>query len=262
LREWTSTMFVLFGVSSATDAEVERGYDCLLACREFFAGLVEERRKRPRDDVIGHIVRTAGRELSPDEVVGLCITLVAGSYETTSYLITNSLHALLANPAELALLRERPELMEGAVEELMRFAGPALSVQRRALVDVELRGKTIRAKDVVYCMLHAANHDPEVFEHPERLNIQRAPGRQLGFGAGAHFCLGAWLSRLETRTALAAVIQRFPELRLSDFEPAWTNSLAIRGLPQLPLVTGRPSTFQGLSEVSEEIASVRVCSAG
>lgn len=262
LSHWTSSMFVLFGASAAKDSEVERAYDSLLDCREFFAELVDQRRRRPGDDVISHIARTAGPDLSADEVVGLCITLVAGSYETTSYLITNGIHALLTHPDELSALREQPGLMEGAVEELMRFVGPALSVQRRATVNVEMRGKRIREKDVVYCILHAANHDPEVFAEPECLDVRRTPCPQLGFGAGGHFCLGAWLSRLEARAAFSAVVQRFPELKLGDFEPEWTNSLAIRGLPRLPLVTGRPSAVRSLSGTLPTIASARARSAG
>jgi pimeloyl-[acyl-carrier protein] synthase len=239
LKQWTSSMFALFGAGAATGEEVFRAHASLLAASDYFGELIAARLARPGSDLISHIVQNAGPELCAEEVLGLVITLVAGAYETTSYLIANGLFALLTHPDQLDRLRQEPELIGPAVEELMRFVGPAFSVQRRALSDVELRGKLIRERAVVYCMLHAANHDPLVFDEPARLDVRRTPGRQLGFGVGGHFCLGAWLSRIETQLAIQAVVRRFPKLSLCDVTPEWNQNLAIRGLRRLRLGTGQ-----------------------
>jgi cytochrome P450 len=110
-------------------------------------------------------------ELSEDELTALSATLMIGAYETTTHLITNGVFALLSHPQQLELLRVRPELMDGTVEELFRYIGPALSIVRRAITDVKFGDHVIRANQNIFCMLHAANHDPTQFQDPERLDI-------------------------------------------------------------------------------------------
>jgi cytochrome P450 len=160
---------------------------------------------------------------------------MAGAYETTTYLISNGLLALLQHPDQLQRLRENPTLIDSAVEELLRYDGPALSVVRRVIEDTEIGGKCLRTGQKVYCMLHAGNRDPERFPEPDRLDIGRKDNRHLGLGQGIHFCLGAVLTRIETKIAINTIVQRLPDLRLDTHELTWVPNLAMRGLQALPV---------------------------
>jgi pimeloyl-[acyl-carrier protein] synthase len=240
LKRWSFNLFRLFGAGIASDEVIDVAYENLTECKAYFEGVIEERRSRPGDDLISRLVATRDRDqsLSEDELTGLCGTLMAGAYETTTHLITNGLFALMQHHDQLQLLREQPNLIDGAVEEFFRYIGPALSIVRRAKRDVELGGKTIREGENVFCMLHAANHDPTQFSHPERFDIQRPKSRHLGLGFGPHFCLGAALTRLETRLAIQKVLAQLPGLtldRATSTKPTWLPNLVIRGLEALHL---------------------------
>jgi cytochrome P450 len=236
LKRWTEDLFALLGAGKASDGVVRASADGIDACRAFIRQVVEARRAAPGDDLITEIVQNASDEFSEEEIVGLVITLIAGAYETTAHTIANGLFALLRYPEQLRRLREEPTLIESAVEEIFRFDGPALSVQRRAKQDLVIRGTPIRERDRIYCMLHAANHDPSVFTRPAALDITRSPCRHVGLGLGPHFCLGAWLTRLETQAAIVKTVQRFEHLRLAgDTAPEWVASFAMRGLKKLVL---------------------------
>ncbi|MBD1808522.1 cytochrome P450 [Microcoleus sp. FACHB-SPT15] len=237
LKRWSRDMFGLFGAGKATDEIVEATYQSLVACREYFEAQIAQRRKNPSNDLIGKLiaVEEQGSKLSEQELTGACITLMAGAYETTTYLISNGLLALLRHPAQLQKLRENPTLIDSAVEEFLRYEGPALSVVRRAIEDTFIGGRCLRSGQKIYCMLHAGNHDPARFPEPERLDIGRKDNRHLGLGLGIHFCLGAVLTRLETKIAINTIVQRLPELHLDTDELTWMPSLAMRGLQALPV---------------------------
>jgi pimeloyl-[acyl-carrier protein] synthase len=249
LKAWTADMFALLGAGVASADIVRAAYRSMRASRAYFADAVAARRRRPSGDLLSDVVRdadTAG--LDEEELIGLCVTLLAGAYETTAHLIGNGVFALLSHPGELARLRADPGLLENAVEELFRFDGPALSVVRRARVDVPLGDAVIRAGQNVYCMLAAANRDPDRFPEPDRLDLGRSDVRHLGLGLGIHFCLGAALSRIEAVEVLRAVTQ-LDELRidrdaLGGGVPTFSANLAIRGLHTLPLLF-RPDRRRG-----------------
>jgi cytochrome P450 len=240
LKAWTADMFALLGAGVASADIVRAAYRSMRASREYFAAAVAERRRRPSGDLLGDVVRDADAAgLDEEELIGLCVTLLAGAYETTAHLIGNGVFALLTHPHELARLRADPGLLDNAVEELFRFDGPALSVVRRARIDVPLGDAVIRAGQNVYCMLAAANRDPERFPDPDRLDVGRGDVRHLGLGLGIHFCLGAALSRIEAVEVLRAVT-RLDDLRidrdaLAGGVPTFAANLAIRGLHRLPL---------------------------
>src|SRR5205823_9037022 len=147
--------------------------------------------------------------------------------------------ALLRNPDELELLQTRPDLIPGAVEELLRYYSPVRMTVRTALADTTLDGESVRAGDQVFVMLDAANHDPAVFESPDTLNVTRDAHRHVTFGAGAHHCLGAALARAEAQIALAA-LTALPELELAIDEPAWRPLVTFHALQSLP-VACRPA---------------------
>lgn len=180
-----------------------------------------------------------GGRLSTAEMESMLMLLLIAGHETTVNLIGNGTLALLRHPDQLELLRSRPELMPGAVEELLRYEGPVeLGTFRFASEDVELRGVTIPARSVVSVVLRSADLDSDRFVAAERLDITRADNHHLAFGHGIHFCLGAPLARMEGRVAIGALLDRFPNLRLGcrleDLE--WRPSPILRGLKDLPVL--------------------------
>jgi cytochrome P450 len=155
-------------------------------------------------------------------------------HETTANLIGNGLAALLAHPDDLVRLRADPELDRSAVDELMRRNGPIQMAERITLDDVEIAGRVIPKGRIVVLCLAAANRDPAVFADPDALELGRNPNPHVGFGAGAHFCVGAPLARIEARIALRGLLDRFPDLRTTG-RMRWRPSFTIRGLQRLDL---------------------------
>jgi cytochrome P450 len=164
----------------------------------------------------------------------ILLLFVAG-HETTVNLIGNGLLALLRHPAELRRLREHPALIESAVEELLRYDGPAQRTGRMTNTAVVIGGTAIPEGALVLGMIGAANRDPAVFPDPDRLDVGRADNRHLGFGWGIHFCLGASLARLETQAAIGTVVRRLPKLALATPDVQWRGVSVLRGLTALPV---------------------------
>jgi len=184
----------------------------------FVSGLVEKKRANPGDDILSALIEAeeAGERLSHDELVGMVFLLIVAGFETTVHLITNAVVTLLEHPDQLERLRAEPQLMDTAVEEIVRHRGPVHGTKLNyAVEDLTLCGEEIKRGTPVVPLLGAANHDPEAFEKPETFDIARDPNRHLGFGFGAHYCLGAQLARLETSIALRNLLERNPNLRLA-----------------------------------------------
>lgn len=205
-----------------------------------FRKLIRERREQPRDDLLTALVQAEaqGDRLNEEELVSMVFLLLMAGHETTVNLIGLGTLALLQNPGELQKLRERPELIDSAIEELLRYTSPVEQpAPRFAREDVELGGQLIRRGEMVVPVVAAANRDETVFPHPDTLDITRHPNRHVAFGMGVHYCLGAPLARLEGRIALLTLVQRFPRLRLAV--PAeqlpWRTSVSLRGLKALPV---------------------------
>ncbi|WP_049570343.1 cytochrome P450 family protein [Nonomuraea sp. SBT364] len=196
-----------------------------------------ERRARPGDDLLSRLVSSP--DISPIELISSVFQLLLAGDETTVNLIGNAVLELLRHPGQLRRLRARPELIDSAVEEALRFNGPVgHSRMLYALTDVEIGGVPIPCGDIVVPVLLAANRDPAVFDRPDDFDIGRAPNRHLGFGHGGHFCLGATLARLQARAAVGALVRRFPGLTLAA-DPArleWTPDLFLHGVRRLPVL--------------------------
>lgn len=235
-RDWVGAWM------SVTALTPEQRGEYIAQLAGYLAGLAAQRRQNPADDLLGALVIASdeGDRLTEDEVVQLTLVILAAGYESTASQIVNFTYALLTHPDQLALLRSRPGLMPGAVEELMRWT-PLLAaadvLPRYALEDVELSGGTVRAGEPVLLAKHAANRDRRRYEDPDRLDITRDAQGQLGFGHGAHHCLGAPLARMDVQTALAALLERFPDLRLAvpPAELEWKSGMAVRGPVALPI---------------------------
>ena len=209
----------------------------LLEMGAYFHQLVEARRGSEGDDLVRRLLgaRYGDDRLSELEVVAMCTALVFGGHETTVNLIGNGLLALLRDPAALACVRDAPEVIDTAVEELLRFDSPAQLISRTARTDFAWHGREIKAGDAVVALLGSANRDPEVFAAPDRLDVTRAPNPHVAFGAGTHFCPGALLTRIEARAAIPALLRRFPCLRLGSTPPTWRPTAVLRGLAHLPV---------------------------
>ena len=172
-----------------------------------------------------------------DGVLGFVSFLLVAGSETTRSAIAIGLHHLLENPDQLERLRAEPSLITSATEEILRVSAPARAMQRTVTADTELGDKQLRAGDRVVIVHWAANHDPAVFEDPERFVIDRAPNDHVSFGFGSHYCLGANVARMEVATVVGRLVERLPDLALDpDDAPVRTRSPIVNGMIRLPVI--------------------------
>jgi pimeloyl-[acyl-carrier protein] synthase len=213
------------------EAAIDRGERELGA---YLKDLLDQRRKTPADDLLSALVAVEadGDRISPQEVIDLARLLLVAGHETTVNLIGNGLLALLRAPDQLALLRSSPELLGGAVDEMLRFDSPVQFSQRVAMEDLDLMGHTVRKGDEIMLILGAANRDPAAFADPNRLDVRRDARRHVAFGGGIHHCLGAALARLEGVLAFKALLDAFPTMELAA-PPIRRPTLTLRGLEML-----------------------------
>ncbi|MBT2448878.1 cytochrome P450 [Streptomyces sp. ISL-43] len=208
----------------------------------YLAELIEAKAKDPGEDLLSALIRTRdedGDSLSSDEVVGMAFLLLVAGHETTVNLISNGVRALLAHPEQLAALRgDFDGLLDGAVEEMLRYDGPVQhSTYRYAREALDLGGATIPAGATVLVSLAGADRDPVRFPEPDAFDIRRAPQGHLAFGHGLHFCIGAPLARMEGRIAIRSLLERFPDLAEDPAAgpPPWLTGSLMRGVSRLPL---------------------------
>jgi len=236
LRDWSDVLVTLLDGSlrDANLGESMRVADELGAYLEEWAAA---RRRAPQDDLLSALVaaRDEREALDDDELVSTVGLLLAAGHETTANLIGNGVVALLRHPETRAGLRARPELLPTAVEELLRFDPPVQLTSRLATQDLEIAGVRIPQGAELELHLASANRDPEVFPHPDALDLARGDNRHLSFGHGHHFCLGAALARLEGEVALGVLLRRFPDLALRDEPLVWRPGNVLRGLERLPV---------------------------
>jgi cytochrome P450 len=203
----------------------------------YLSEIIADRRKEPRDDLISAMVLAQEEQdaLSDAELLATSNLLLIAGHETTTNLIGNGLLALLREPDELERLRGDMALLPTAIEELLRYDGPVQATLRVAREDLEIDGNHIEEGSLMLVGIGAANHDPAVFNQPERLDIGRDPNPHLAFGFGAHFCLGAPLARLEGEIAFRVLLERFPNLALATEAPEYRSNPVLRGLVSLPV---------------------------
>ncbi len=233
LREW-GEVFISPLLSYVQTSQLSQAFTVYLQ------QLFEQRRGDPRDDLLSALLQAEeeGDKLDEAELIGMVALLIVAGFETTRNLIGNATLALLEHPEQLALLRSQPHRMAEAVEELTRYDPPLeRSLIRYAAEDVVLDGQTIHRGDAVIAVLAAANRDPDQFDDPDRLDIDRERSRHLGFGLGIHYCVGAPLARLEGEIGLNTLLGRLPGLRLAvpRADLRWNLSPFLRGLRALPV---------------------------
>ncbi|WP_040224740.1 cytochrome P450 family protein [Bhargavaea cecembensis] len=198
-------------------------------------------REHPADDLISRLIiaEEEGDRLTEQELYGVVSLLIIAGHETTVNLISNGVMTLLQHPDQLKLLKEQPDLIKKAVEEILRFDGPVeFSTSRWAGEDLEFKGQLMKKGDLVIIILNSADHDPEKFDDPEVFDITRKKSVHLAFGFGIHTCLGAPLARLEGEIAISSFFNRFPESRLGTVpdELEWRPGMIVRGVKELPVI--------------------------
>jgi cytochrome P450 len=224
-------------VGAATGVQEQDAYLHLLT---YLAGLFAERRAHPGDDLLTGLVQARDNDdrLSESELLVLAMALLIAGYETTAHQITNMTYTLLTHPAQLEKLRQQPELLPAAVEEMLRFNvfGSAINA-RIATSDVELGDVLVREGEPVLCSRSSANRDENVFSRADELDFSRHPNPHVAFGYGPHFCLGANLARMELQVALRTLFFGLPGVRIAvpDGGLAWHNGTIMRGLSAFPV---------------------------
>ncbi|MFF3349853.1 cytochrome P450 [Streptomyces sp. NPDC002779] len=215
-------------------------YDAFVGLAAYFTDLIEDKRAAgPGGDLLSDLIRTTaedGDRLSPDELRGMAFILLIAGHETTVNLISSGVHALLTHPDQLAALRADMTLLDGAVEEMLRYEGPVENATfRYAAEPLEIGGARIEAGDPVMICLTAADRDAGRYPDPDRFDIRRDTRGHVAFGHGLHFCLGAPLARLEARTAIRTLLDRTPHLTLDGPPGEWLPGMLIRGMRTLPV---------------------------
>ena len=236
LREWSDWFFYLFNPmpSEAVLQNVNRG---LAEFRSYIGACVDTRRAEPADDLMSKLIgaKDSGHGLSEAQVVDACMLIFADGIENVDSGIGNCIVSLLEYPDQMELLKQRPGLIDAAVEECLRYNPPAQFIGRIAKEDIEIENKTIRKNQHVLLVLASTNRDPDHFPDPDVLDITRQGVAHMSFGRGRHSCIGAPLVTLELQAALTAIIGGLENLGLGDQRLGWAQRMGHRWLESLPV---------------------------
>ncbi len=208
---------------------------------EYLRGLAADRRREPREDLISAMVaaQEQGTIASEEEIAANCVLLLFAGHETTALLVSRGMLVLLDHPDQLAWLRAHPERLPGAIEEMLRFAGPVMFTIRIPVEPVELGGVPVGPNEPVYLMVGAGNRDPERYPDPDRFDVTRRMVANLAFGHGSFYCLGAALARMEAQVCFETLFRRVGDLALAPDGPSWQPVPPLnRALTRLPVTLG------------------------
>lgn len=241
LDKWASQVVRTLDVvtNQFSQEDLQKIYKCAEEIKDYFKKVVEEKTSNPKDDLISKLITLKDKDdrLTKEEIVSTLVLLTMDAHEAPKNLITNGIYALLRNPEQFEKLKNNPALIDNAIEEFLRYDSPAQFTGRRTHEDELIRGKEIKKGLQIICMLGAANRDPDKFENPDELDIERKNVLPLSFGGGIHFCAGAGMAKLEAQTGINLLIERFPDLKLSlsNDKYHYHESLHSRGLESLEL---------------------------
>jgi cholest-4-en-3-one 26-monooxygenase len=197
--------------------------------------LADLRRRQPGDDIIIRLTgEVDGDRLTNEELMGFTLLLIGAGNETTRNALSHGMHALIRNPGQMAWLRSQDTVPEQAVEEILRYATPVVFMRRTAATSLTMHGQTVREGDAVVMMYASANFDPDKFADPMAFDLQRTPNPHLTFGFGNHFCLGAFVARLEIRLLLEEFLRQTRTVVLDD-EPDYGRDCYFRSVKHLPV---------------------------
>ena len=220
------------------DHDPDRLSTSILSLRElqqYFQKTIDEQRVRPREGLISTLLTAEieGSRLSDEEIVANVILVLVGGFEESTNLIGSGMLTLLRNPDSMEQLRNHPEIVQSAVEELLRYEAPSQHTGRVSAEDTSLGGMPIRKGDSLTVVLAAANRDPLRFAEPDRLDLMRTDNRHLSFGWASHYCFGSPLARMSAQIAFNTLLRRLPGISLVDHAPVWRENIALRGLTKL-----------------------------
>ncbi|GLY11690.1 cytochrome P450 family protein [Pseudobacillus badius] len=234
-RIWSNSL-----IEGSNGENAERIYEHMNEFTGYLGDWFAKTQENPGDDLISQLIQAEekGDQLTERELYGVVSLLIIAGHETTVNLIGNGMLSLLQHPDQFKKLQSHPELIQSAIEELLRFEGPVeFSTSRWAGEDFEFKGKAMKRGDIVIVALNSANHDPLQFENPDLLDITREKSPHLAFGTGIHHCLGAPLARMEGEIAISSLMRRFPAMKLS-IDPAeleWRPGMIVRGVKEIPV---------------------------
>lgn len=233
---WTAARTNAFFARFLPEDVRQRVREAGSAIADYFDALVEERRKNLGNDLLSELIRAEedGDRLHEGELTVQAVGLLVAGFETTIGLIGNGLRAFIEHPDQMRILRGRPELIDNAVEECLRYDAPILFNWRILTEDYEIGERLLPRDAVLWPMIGAANRDPARFSDPDRFDIMRDDVAHQSFGGGAHFCLGHQLARMEARSAIGAFIRRFEAPRIDTQGLSWSQSF-FRVLGSLPV---------------------------
>jgi len=219
---------------------LNNGNEAVAEFSEMLDDLINHRRENPAGAGQGEVLEALifgefeGRKLSQEELIQNCIFLLNAGHETTTSLMANGVGMLLQAPDQYQLLRDKPELIENAVEEILRYESPLQIGNRLTSTDTTIGGKQVPAGTYIHTSIAAANRDPAFFESPDSIDFARKPNRHIAFITGIHVCLGATLARYEGKIAFARLIERFPNM-VSAGTPVRMPLARFRGYSDLPV---------------------------
>jgi cytochrome P450 len=247
-QEWAGTLFGGDQLGDSLDmADLERALEAIAPTVREMNGYVldhiRHRRARPGDDLTSRLLTAEvdGTRLADQEIVGFVALLLVAGHITTTALLGNAMVAFDRHPGALAALRENPDRLPDAVEEVLRWLPPFPELGRRTTRAVVLGGHHIPADTLLMVHLGAANRDPSRFPSPDVFDVARSPNPHLTFGHGIHFCFGAPLARLEARIALQMLMERFSGIAVPSYDDvAYQNPAVIVGVRHLPVAVTRP----------------------
>ncbi|MYS91132.1 MULTISPECIES: cytochrome P450 [Streptomyces] len=238
LRPWSADICGMYELNPSQETAA-KAVRASVEFSDYLRDLIAARRKEPGDDLISGLIAAhdEGDRLTEQEMISTAVLLLNAGHEATVNATVNGWYALFRNPAQLELLRADHTLIPSAVEELMRYDTPLQLFERWVLDEIELAGTTIPRGAEVALLFGSANHDPEVFTDPGRLDLGREDNPHISFSAGIHYCIGAPLARIELAASMGALLERAPTLRLAA-EPVRKPNFVIRGLEGLAVEVG------------------------
>ena len=236
LHQWASILSrILDPLISLEEYEVMN--KAILEFQEYFRNLISQRAKEPQDDLISYLITTRdeNEKLSEEEVLSTCMLLFVTGEETTVHTIGNGMLALLHYPGQMEKLKQEPQIIQTAVEEILRYDSPVQMTARIASDKLEIDNQTIQKGEKILLCLGGANRDPAQFPNPDQFDILRQENNHLAFGDGIHRCLGAALARTEAEIAINSLVQQLPNLKLASDKLEWRKNIVLRGLKALPV---------------------------
>ncbi|MGW0755902.1 cytochrome P450 [Streptomyces sp. NPDC002814] len=238
LRPWSADICGMYELNPSQETAA-KAVRASVEFTEYLRELIAARRKEPRDDLISGLIEAhdEGDRLTEQEMISTAVLLLNAGHEATVNATVNGWWALFRNPGQLVALRADHSLVPTAVEELMRYDTPLQLFERWVLDEIEIDGTTIPRGAEIAMLFGSANHDPEVFADPDRLDLTRKDNPHISFSAGIHYCIGAPLARIELAASMTALLEKAPTLRLAA-EPKRKPNFVIRGLEGLSVEVG------------------------